>query len=148
MLQRLRVMAWPSVDKSPSGLGIHDGGGLRDFVCLHLQWTWLAICSCPVIWGLQSYTPTQGQAPMCILPQGKVEESPYGQISQLKVCQLLSAGPRVIYPVGLNGVTSQLPSTYQNCCIVALASLLTSTHILELTFPYLPLRSQSAQLCH
>ena len=38
-----------------------------------------------------------------VLPQGKVEESPHGWISQLKVCQLLSAGPRVIYPVGLNG---------------------------------------------
>ena len=28
-----------------------------------------------------------------VLSQGKVEESPYGQISQLKVCQLLSARP-------------------------------------------------------
>ena len=28
-----------------------------------------------------------------ILPQGKAEESPYGQISQLKVCQLQSARP-------------------------------------------------------
>ena len=28
-----------------------------------------------------------------ILPQGKAEESPHGQISQLKVCQLLSMGP-------------------------------------------------------
>ena len=39
----------PSVDKSPSGLGIHDGGGIRDFVHLHLQWTQLAICFCTVI---------------------------------------------------------------------------------------------------
>ena len=38
-----------------------------------------------------------------ILPWGKVEESPHGQISQLKVCQLLSTGPQVVYPVGLNG---------------------------------------------
>ena len=42
-----------------------------------------------------------------------MEESPYGQISQLEVCQLLSAGPRVIYLVGLNGgdqlVTITLP---------------------------------------
>ena len=47
------------------------------------------------------------------LPQGKVEESPYGWISQLKACQFLSAGPQVIYPVGLNGddqlVTINLP---------------------------------------
>ena len=28
-----------------------------------------------------------------VLPQGKVEESPHGQISQLEVHQLLSAGP-------------------------------------------------------
>ena len=88
--------------KSPSGLGIHNGGGIRDFVCLHLQWTWLAICFCTVIQGLQSYTPTQGQKPRH-LAQGKAEESPYGQISQLKVHQLLSAGPQVVYPVGLNG---------------------------------------------
>ena len=38
-----------------------------------------------------------------ILPQTKVEESLYGWISQLAVCQLLSARPQVIYPVGLNG---------------------------------------------
>ena len=47
-----------------------------------------------------------------ILPQGKVE-SLCGQISQVKVCQLLSAGLWVIYPVGLNGgnqsVTIDLP---------------------------------------
>ena len=47
-----------------------------------------------------------------ILPQGKAE-SPCGQISQLEVCQLLSARPRVIYPMGLNGgdqsVTINLP---------------------------------------
>ena len=46
------------------------------------------------------------------MSQGKVE-SPCGWISQLEVCQLLSARPRVIYPVGLNGgnqsVTIDLP---------------------------------------
>ena len=49
---------------------------------------------------------------LSVLPQGKVE-SPFGQISQLEVCQLLSTGPRVIYPMGLNGgnqsVTIDLP---------------------------------------
>ena len=48
-----------------------------------------------------------------ILPWGKEEENPHGWISQLKVCQLLSARPWVIYPVGLNGcdqlVTIDLP---------------------------------------
>ena len=47
-----------------------------------------------------------------ILPQGKAE-SPCGQISQLEVCQLLSARPQVVYPMGLNGgnqsITINLP---------------------------------------
>ena len=50
-----------------------------------------------------NHTPLPKDKHLGILPQGKAEESPYGQISQLKVCQLLSAGPQVIYPVGLNG---------------------------------------------
>ena len=50
-----------------------------------------------------SHTPLPKDKHLGILPQGKAEESPYGQISQLKVCQLLSARPRVVHPVGLNG---------------------------------------------
>ena len=50
-----------------------------------------------------SHTPLPKGKHLGILPQGKAEESPFGQISQLKVCQLLSAGPQVVYPVGLNG---------------------------------------------
>ena len=50
-----------------------------------------------------NHTPLPKDKHLGILPRGKAEESPYGQISQLKVCQLLSAGPQVIYPVGLNG---------------------------------------------
>ena len=38
-----------------------------------------------------------------ILPQGKAEETSYGWISQLDVCQLNSAIPQVVYPSGLNG---------------------------------------------
>ena len=38
-----------------------------------------------------------------ILPQGKVEETSYGQISQLDIHQLLSARPKVAYPSGLDG---------------------------------------------
>ena len=40
-----------------------------------------------------NHTPLPKDKHLGILPQGKVEESPYVQISQLKVCQLLSAGP-------------------------------------------------------
>ena len=60
-----------------------------------------------------SHTPLPKDKHLGVLPQGKVEKSPYGQISQLKVHQLLSAGPQVVYPVGLNGddepVTTTLP---------------------------------------
>ena len=40
-----------------------------------------------------NHTPLSKGKHLQILPQGKVQESPYGQISQLKVCQLLSARP-------------------------------------------------------
>ena len=63
----------------------------------------LAICFCTTIRGLQSYTPPQRQAHRCPAPGKAAEESPYGQISQLEVHQLLSARPQVIYPVGLKG---------------------------------------------
>ena len=60
-----------------------------------------------------NHTPLPKGKHLGILPQGKAEESPYGWISQLEVCQLLSAGPRVIYLVGLNRgdqpVTINLP---------------------------------------
>ena len=60
-----------------------------------------------------NHTPLPKGKHLGILPQGKAEESPYGQISQLKLHQLLSARWQVIYPVGLNGndqpVTVTLP---------------------------------------
>ena len=43
-----------------------------------------------------------------ILPQRKAEKTSCGQISQLDICQLLSAGPQVVYPSGLNEVMSPL----------------------------------------
>ena len=59
-----------------------------------------------------NHVPLPKDKHLGILPQGKVE-SPCGQISQLEVCQLLSARLQVIYPVGLNGgdqsVTVNLP---------------------------------------
>ena len=59
-----------------------------------------------------NHVPLPKDKHLGILPQGKAE-SPCGQISQLEVCQLLSARPQVIYPMGLNGgnqsVTIDLP---------------------------------------
>ena len=60
-----------------------------------------------------NHTPLPKDKHIGVLPWGRMEESPHGWISQLKVCQLLSAGPWAIYPVGLNGgdqpVTFTLP---------------------------------------
>ena len=50
-----------------------------------------------------NHTPLPKDKHLGVLPQGKVEKSPCGQISQLKVCQLLSTGLWVVYLVGLNG---------------------------------------------
>ena len=75
-----------------------------------------------------SHTPLPKGKHLGILPQGKVEESPYGQISQLEVYQLLSARPRVIYPLGLNGnnkpVTTTLPELLHSG-----ASITTNEHL-------------------
>ena len=65
-----------------------------------------------------NHTPLPKGKHLGILPKGKVDESPYGQISKLEVCQLLSARPQVIYLVGLNGldqpVTIDLPEPLHN----------------------------------
>ena len=59
-----------------------------------------------------NHAPFPKDKHLTVLPQGKVE-SLCGQISKLKVHQLLSARPRVVYLVGLNGgnqsVTIDLP---------------------------------------
>ena len=68
-----------------------------------------------------SHTPLPRGKHLGILPQGKVEESPHGQISQCKIHQLLSTGPRVIYPVGLNGNDKPVKPLYQNCYTAVLA---------------------------
>ena len=49
------------------------------------------------------HTPLPKDKHLGILSQGKAEETSCGQISQLDICQLLSAGSQVVYPIGLNG---------------------------------------------
>ena len=61
-----------------------------------------------------NHMPLPEDRHICILPQEKVE-SPGGWISQLKICQLLSTGPSVVFPIELNGgnqlVTIDLPES-------------------------------------
>ena len=47
------------------------------------------------------HTPLPKDKHLGILPWGRAEETPCGQISQLKVNQLLATGPQVVYPIGL-----------------------------------------------
>ena len=49
-----------------------------------------------------NHTPLPKDRHVCVLPQGEAG-SPSGWISQLKICQLLSNGPLVIFPKELNG---------------------------------------------
>ena len=70
-----------------------------------------------------------------ILHQGKAEETPYGQISQLKVCQLLATGPQVIYSIGLNGHDEPIITTLPEL-LDSSVSLIMSKHIyLEINIP-------------
>ena len=83
---------------------------------------------------------------VCILPQGEAE-IPSGQISQLKICWLLSTGPLVVFPTELNGgdqsMTINLPESLHTGSSVTSYSILT----LRSTFLHLFLRSRAVQVC-
>ena len=100
------------MDKSHQAQASMMEGALRTLsACISSGPDWLYVLA--QLYEGSNHTPLPKDKHLGILPQGKVEESPYGWISQLKVCQLLSAGPQVIYPVGLNrgdqSVTINLP---------------------------------------
>ena len=63
-----------------------------------------------------------------ILPQGKVQETFRGCISQLKVCQLLATGLQVICPIGLNRHDEPIITTLPELLDSGI-SLITSKHI-------------------
>ena len=70
-----------------------------------------------------------------ILPQGKAEETSCGQISQLNICQLLSVGPQVVYPSGLNGHDEPIITTLPEP-LCSSVSIIASKHpYLEINIP-------------
>ena len=70
-----------------------------------------------------------------ILPQGKAEETSCGQISQLDVYQLLSTGPQVVYPSGLNGHDEPVITTLPEL-LSSGTSIIASEHLyLEIGIP-------------
>ena len=49
------------------------------------------------------HVPLPREGHLGILAEGDTNSTTCGQIGQLEVCQLLSSGLQVIYPIGLNG---------------------------------------------
>ena len=77
-----------------------------------------------------------------ILPQGKVEETSCGLISQLDICQLLSASLQVVYPSGLNGHDEPIITTLPEP-LSSGVSIITSEHpYLEIDIPPRGIRHQ------
>ena len=90
------------------------------------------------VWRSPSCTTPKNKH-LVVLPQGKVQETFCGQISQLKVCQLLTASPQVIYPVGLNGQDEPIITTLPDPLGSGI-SLITSKHnYLEIDIPLHPM---------
>ena len=70
-----------------------------------------------------------------ILSQGKAEETSCGWFSQPNVCQLLSAGPQVVYPSGLNGQDEPIITTLPEP-LSSDISIIASEHLyLEIDIP-------------
>ena len=81
-----------------------------------------------------------------ILLQGKVQETFCGQISQLKVCQLLAASPQVVYPIGLNGHDEPIITTLPDL-LGSSISLIASKHIyLEIDIPSPPMEEPDQKM--
>ena len=70
-----------------------------------------------------------------ILPQGKVEETSCGQISQLNVCQLLSTGSQVVYPIGLNGHDEPIITTLPELLSSSISIIASEHPYLEIDIP-------------
>ena len=84
------------------------------------------------------HAPLPKDGHLGILPQRGVEDTPCGQISLLKVCQLLAASPQVVYPVGLNGHDEPIITTLPEL-LASSVSLTASKHIyLEIDIPSPP----------
>ena len=81
------------------------------------------------------HAPLSKDKHLGIWPQGKAEETSCGQISQLDICQLLSASPQVVYPSGLNGHDEPIITTLPEL-LSSGTSIITIEHLyLEIDIP-------------
>ena len=93
-----------------------------------------------------NHMPLPEDRHICILPQEKAE-SPSGQISQLKICQLLSTRPSVVFPIELNGGDQSVTmSICPNHCTLAPVSPVMSILTLRSTSLCLFWRSRTMQV--
>ena len=76
-----------------------------------------------------NHMPLPKDGHVCVLPQGEVGNLS-GQISQLKICQLLSAGPSVVFPMELN-------QGDQSVTIDLLESLHMGSSVITDEYPYI-----------
>ena len=81
-----------------------------------------------LLYGGPCHAPLPKDGHLGILSQKGAEGTPCGQISQLEVCQLLAAGPQVVYPVGLNGHDEPVVTTLPEL-LASGVSLTTSEYI-------------------
>ena len=94
-----------------------------------------------------NHAPLPKNKHLSILPRER-QRAHVGGSANLKVCQLLSAGPRVIYLVGLNesdqSVTIDLPGPLHSG-----SSVTTDEHpYIKIDIPSQPLRSRTMQTHH
>ena len=81
-----------------------------------------------------------------VLLQGKAQETFCGQISQLKVHQLLAASPQVIYPIGLNRHDEPIITTLPDPLDSSI-SLIPSKHIyLKINIPSPPMEEPDQKM--
>ena len=87
------------------------------------------------LYGGSGHAPLPKGKHLGILPQGNAEETSYGWISQLNICQLLSTGPQVVYPSGLNGHDEPIITTLPEP-LSSSTSIIASEHsYLEIDIP-------------
>ena len=70
-----------------------------------------------------------------MLPQRKAGGTSCGQISQLDVCQLLSTGPQVVYPSGLNGHDEPVITTLPELLSSGISIIASEHPYLEIDIP-------------
>ena len=97
---------------------------LTTFTSIGANWpyTLAQLCEDP------HHAPLPKNKHLCVLPQGKVQETLCGQISQLEVYQLFATDPQVIYPIGLNGHDEPIVTTLPEMLDSSI-SLIASEHI-------------------